>query len=73
MTRLLCEISVMDKEVVDKAIHADFRDFEDSMQYFSALATKCDMIITRNEKDFKNSLLPVMDASHFLTMFGKLD
>lgn len=68
--RVLCEVSVMDKEVVDKAILADFRDFEDAMQYFSALAAKCDTIITRNEKDFKNGLLPVMDAAHFLTVFN---
>lgn len=67
--RLLCEVSVMDDEVVDKAIHADFRDFEDSMQYFSALAAKCDIIITRNEKDFKQGLLPVMDAARFLNIF----
>lgn len=64
--RLLCSISIMDEEVIDKAINANFRDFEDAMQYFSALATNCEVIITRNEKDFKNALIPVMNAESYL-------
>lgn len=69
--KLLCNISVMDDEVIEKALHADFRDFEDSMQYFSALATNCSMIITRNEKDFKNAMLPVMNPTSYLMSIRK--
>jgi predicted nucleic acid-binding protein len=64
--RLLCSISIMDEEVIDKAINSSFKDFEDAMQYFSALATNCEVIITRNEKDFKNALIPVMNAESYL-------
>jgi predicted nucleic acid-binding protein len=64
--RLLCFISIMDEEVIDKAINSSFKDFEDAMQYFSALATNCEVIITRNEKDFKNALIPVMNAESYL-------
>ena len=64
--KLLCSMSVMDDEVVEKAINSDFKDFEDAMQYFSALASNCDVIITRNEKDFKNALIPVMNAESYL-------
>lgn len=69
--KLLCSIAVMDDEVVEKAIHSDFKDFEDAMQHFSAIAAKCDLIITRNEKDFKNALIPVMDAKSYLQMLKK--
>lgn len=69
--KLLCSMSVMDDEVVEKAIHSDFKDFEDAMQYFSALASNCDIITTRNEKDFKNALIPVMNAEEFLQIFKK--
>jgi len=69
--KLICNISITDDEVVEKAIHSDFKDFEDAMQYFSALATKCDIIITRNEKDFKNALVPVMNSESYLQMVGK--
>ncbi|HBG40814.1 MAG TPA: twitching motility protein PilT [Porphyromonadaceae bacterium] len=46
-------------EVVDKAINSNFKDFEDALQYYSAIASGCDLIITRNEKDFKDALIPV--------------
>ena len=64
--KLLCSMSVMDDEVVEKSIHSNFKDFEDAMQYFSALASNCNIIITRNEKDFKNAMIPVMNAESYL-------
>ena len=64
--KVLCSISMMDDEVVEKAINSDFKDFEDAMQYFSALASNCDLIVTRNEKDFKNAMIPVMNGESYL-------
>lgn len=64
--KLICGISVTDDEVVEKALNSDFKDLEDALQYFSAVATNCEILITRNEKDFKNALIPVMDAESFL-------
>ena len=56
----------MDDEVIEKAINSDFKDFEDAMQYFSAIASNCDLIVTRNEKDFKNAMIPVMNGGSYL-------
>ena len=64
--KLLCDISVMDNEVIDKAIISNFKDFEDALQYFSAIATNCDLIITRNEKDFKSALIPILNCESYL-------
>ena len=64
--KVLCSISLMDDEVIEKAINSDFKDFEDAMQYFSALASNCDLIVTRNEKDFKNAMIPVMNGESYL-------
>ncbi|WP_374444321.1 type II toxin-antitoxin system VapC family toxin [Epilithonimonas sp.] len=69
--KLLCSMSVMDDEVVEKAINSDFKDFEDAMQYFSALASNCEIIITRNEKDFKNAMIPVMNVESYLLILKK--
>lgn len=33
--KVLCNISVMNDEVIEKAIASEFKDFEDAMQYFS--------------------------------------
>lgn len=43
-----------------------FTDFEDGLQYYTALENSMDAIITRNLKDFKTSKLPVMTAESFL-------
>lgn len=41
-------------------------DFEDALQYFSAVSVNADVIITRNEKHFRFSTIPVMDALTYL-------
>lgn len=69
--KLFCNISIMDDEVIEKAINSDFKDFEYAMQYYSAIVTNCDIIITRNERDFKSALIPVMNAESFLQTLKK--
>ena len=64
-------VSITDDEVIEKAINSNFKDFEDAMQYFSALASNCDLIVTRNEKDFKNALLPVLNGESYLETLKK--
>jgi len=71
--KLLCRTSVMDDEVIEKSIHSAFSDFEDALQYYSALASGCNLIITRNENNFKNALIPVMNADVYLKTFKKQD
>ena len=39
---------------------SQFNDFEDAMQYYTAVKAKADVIITRNGK------LPVMTAAEYL-------
>lgn len=64
--KILCEIASMNECIVEKALNSDFEDFEDALQYFCALDSKCDIIITRNQKDFKQALLPVMSAEEYI-------
>lgn len=64
--KVLCEISKIDETIMEKGLNSDFEDFEDSLQYFCAVDSECDVIISRNSKDFKNSLLPVMSAEEFI-------
>lgn len=69
--KLICSISIMDDEVIEKSIHSNFKDFEDSLQYFSAIASNCEIIITRNEKDFKSSEIPIISPKNFLKIWKK--
>lgn len=63
--RRLTSVSTEDEHVVDNAIASKFADFEDAMQYYSALNAKADIIITRNLKDFAESQIPVMTAEDY--------
>jgi predicted nucleic acid-binding protein len=67
--KMLCKLSIIYDEVMERAINAGFSDFEDAIQYCSAVASGCDTIITRNEKDFKKASVKVMDAEKFLKFF----
>ena len=47
-------------------------DIEDCLQILCAEYEKCDVIITRNVKDFKdNTLIPVLSPDEFLSHFPK--
>ena len=62
------------KNEIVQALKNDFSDYEDSIQYSSALAVKgLDAIITRNIKDYKNSKIAVMTPLNFLKMRQKND
>ena len=65
--RQLVSVTISDEQTVDDSIASQFKDFEDAMQYYTALNAKAEIIITRNSKDFKASMLPVMSASEYLT------
>ncbi|MBB4801231.1 putative nucleic acid-binding protein [Flavobacterium nitrogenifigens] len=64
--RIICEVSNIDEIVIDKSLISNFNDFEDAVQYFSAVHHKSEIIITRNKKDFKNSEIVVMTPAEFL-------
>lgn len=65
--RQLVSVTISDEQTVDDSIASQFNDFEDAMQYYTALKAKAEIIITRNGKDFKASMLPVMTTSEYLS------
>lgn len=68
----MTEIIGTTKLEVIQALKNDFKDFEDSIQYSSALSVKgLDAIITRNIKDYRNSKIAVMTPLDFLKMKEK--
>jgi len=69
--KVICDICSLDEAIIEKGLNSSFKDFEDALQYFSATAADCDVILTRNGKDFKKSLLPVMTPGEFLNSLLK--
>jgi predicted nucleic acid-binding protein len=68
---VISEICELDEVIIEKGLNSNFLDFEDSLQYYSALRTECDIIITRNGKDFKKSQIPIMTPDEFLKSIKK--
>lgn len=64
--KVLTTICSLNETIIEKGLNSNFNDYEDALQYFSALKSECDMLITRNGKDFKLSELPVFTPDEFL-------
>lgn len=54
--------------IVASALHSEFSDFEDALQYYSATENNCDFIISRNATDFSRSAIPVYTTKGFLDL-----
>lgn len=65
--KLLVEVTDLNEKILELALNdSDFKDFEDAIQYYSAIENDIDIIITRNLKDFKRSKIPVLTADQCL-------
>lgn len=65
----ITEIIGTTKQEIIQALKNDFKDFEDSIQYSSALTVEgIEAIITRNIKDYRNAGIAVMTPADYLKM-----
>lgn len=64
--KIISEICSVNEQTIEKGLNSSIKDFEDALQYFCATESDCEIIITRNGKDFTKSVLPVMSAEEFL-------
>ena len=62
----LCEITDVNKDIIKRCLTLERKDFEDSVQYESALLQQVDVIVTRNVKDFKDFAENVQTPTDFL-------
>lgn len=68
-----CQVATVDRATITMALNADFRDFEDAIQYSCAVINQLDAIVTRNPQDFlvtppriltPNELIQELSNSH---------
>lgn len=58
----------LNDKIVELALNdLTFKDFEDAIQYYTALEAQCDFIVTLNVKDFKYSGIPVFTPKEYLS------
>ena len=62
-------VITINHQSVLKALKSKFSDFEDALQYYSALENQCEYIITRNIEDYKNSKINILLPEEFAKTF----
>ncbi|MDI1235793.1 MAG: PIN domain-containing protein [bacterium] len=65
------KITTENEDIVRNAMQSKFTDLEDAIQYFSALNSKIDVIITQNLHDFKHSDIAVLSPEMFLQLYNR--
>ena len=56
----------VNSKIIQLALNADFKDFEDAIQYYTATEGKANLIVTRNIKDFSKSEIPVLTPEDYI-------
>ncbi len=69
--RLIVDVVSVNSKEVDLALNSEFSDFEDALQYFTALENKVDLVITRNVRDYKNPKIAVMTPQQYMSVLNK--
>jgi len=62
---VMCVCSV-DRAILESALNSGFDDFEDAVQIFSAVAQNLDAIVTRDNRGFVSSPIPVLSIQDLL-------
>jgi predicted nucleic acid-binding protein len=66
----LLNILKVDEDSIVQALSSEFKDFEDAIQYYTAMDYKrIELIVTRNIKDYKYSSLAVMTPDTLLKTY----
>ena len=66
----LCQINPITEQVVIAALNNSYKDFEDDIQYHSAIINNLDGIVTRNIKDFPSFSLTIFTPSQLIAIIN---
>ncbi len=64
--KLLVNIAPLNEKIIDLALNSEFTDFEDAIQYFSAVQNEIEVLLTRNLRDYKKAQITVLTAQDFI-------
>ena len=66
----LFEVAPVNRLVLETALDAGFTDFEDAVVHQAACHAGAEAIITRNQKDFKKSRIPVYSSDEMVKILA---
>ena len=67
--KILTAVLSLNDKIIDLALNDNgFGDFEDAIQYFSALQNNIEILITRNLQDYKKATISILTALDFINL-----
>lgn len=66
--RTVLRTAPVTEKVIDLSLSSNFRDFEDAVQYYSCIEAQCEVLVTRNTKDFPTQVIPIVSPQDFLAL-----
>ncbi|HNS56598.1 MAG TPA: PIN domain-containing protein [Smithellaceae bacterium] len=66
--KVLVHVTPLNDKIIDLALNSEFADFEDAIQYYSALQNEIEVFLTRNLKDYKKAQITVLTAQDYINL-----
>lgn len=66
--KTLINVLSVNEKTIELALISDFHDFEDAIQYNTAIENGITTLLTRNLRDFKKADITILTAQQYLNM-----
>ena len=66
--KMLLKILPVNERIIELALSSNFKDFEDAIQYYTAIENKIDYLVTRNKRDYKVDDIIVCNAKELIDL-----
>ncbi len=66
--KVLVHVAPLNDKIIDLALNSEFFDFEDALQYYTALQNDIEVLLTRNLKDYRKAQITVLTAQDFINL-----
>ena len=65
----ICRVATVNQDVINRSLSSNFRDFEDAIQYHTAIINNLEVIVTRNTQDYREASLQILTPIQLLEQF----
>jgi len=65
----ICQVAAVDQSVIAMALASDMQDFEDAIQYNTAIINQLEAIATRNKQDFPADRIQIFTPTELIQRF----
>jgi len=70
--KVLVKVIAVDDKIIELALSSKFADFEDAIQYYSAIENGIDILLTRNIRDYKQAKIAILTAESYIKQLWNL-